>query len=56
VLGRVEIIPLRIRVDPPIVHRVVGREVRELHTRLEVREAMQSRTFVARNVSDAESE
>jgi hypothetical protein len=45
----------RILVDPPILNHVVGREMRELHTRLEVMEAMQRRTPAAEDISDAES-
>jgi hypothetical protein len=56
VLGVVEIMPPRIHIDPPIVNCVVGREVRELCTRLEAMEAIQRRKFVAGDVSDAESE
>jgi hypothetical protein len=56
VLGAIEIIPPRICVDPPIVNCVVGREVRELHLRLEAMEEMQRRTYVARDMSDVESE
>jgi hypothetical protein len=37
-------------------NRVVGREMRELHTRLEAMEAIQRITRVTENVSDAESE
>jgi hypothetical protein len=46
----------RIRVVPPIVNYAVGREVRELHARLEAMEVIKRRTSVARDVSDAESE
>jgi hypothetical protein len=56
VLGTVKIMPPRIRVDPPIVNRAVGREVREIHARLEVMEAMQRRTLVAEDIGDEESE
>jgi hypothetical protein len=56
VLGEVEIMPPRIHVDPPIVNHVVGREVRELHARLEAMEAMQRRKSAAGDISDAESE
>jgi hypothetical protein len=56
VLGTVEIMPPRIHVVPPIVNYVVGREVRELHARLEAMEVMKRRTSVTGDVSDAESE
>jgi hypothetical protein len=56
VLGTVEAMSSRIRTGPPIENRVVGREVRELRARLEAMEAMQRRTPVAEDVSDAESE
>jgi hypothetical protein len=55
VLEIVEIMSSRILVDPPIVNHVVGREMRELHTRLEVMEAMQRRTPTTGDISDAES-
>jgi hypothetical protein len=56
VLEIVEIMSSRIPVDPPIVNRVVGREMRELRARLEAMEAMQRKAPVARDVSDAKSE
>jgi hypothetical protein len=56
VLGTVEAMSLRVRTGPPIANRVVGREMRELHARLEAMEAMQRRTPVAEDVSDVESE
>jgi hypothetical protein len=57
VLGTIEIMTPRIRVDPPMENCVVGREMRELLARLEAMEEMQRRTHVAEdNVSDAKSE
>jgi hypothetical protein len=48
--------PPRIRVAPPMENRIVGREMRELHTRLEAMESMQRRTPAAKDASDAKSE
>jgi hypothetical protein len=56
VLGIVEIIMPRIRVDPLIVNCVVGREVRELRTCLEAMEVMKRIKYVTGDISDAESE
>jgi hypothetical protein len=56
VLEIVEIMPLRIRVDPPMENHVVGREMREICARLEAMEAMQRRTHVAEDVSDEKIE
>jgi hypothetical protein len=56
VLGTIEIMLPRICVDTPIVNCFVGREVRELHARLEALEAMERRTSTARDIIDAESE
>jgi len=55
VLETVEIMLLRIHVDPPIVNRSIGREMRDLHARLEAMEAMQRRTHVTGDFNDAES-
>jgi hypothetical protein len=56
VLGIVEAMSPRICTGPPITNRAVGREVREIHARLEVMEAMKRRTPAVEDVSDAESE
>ena len=56
VLEIVEIMPPRIHVDPPMENRVVGREMREIHARLEKMEAMQKRKPTIEDISDAESE
>jgi hypothetical protein len=56
VLRIVEVMPPRVRTRPPIANRAIGREMRELHARLEVMEAMQRRTPTIEDVSDAESE
>jgi hypothetical protein len=45
VLEIVEAMSTRVCIVPPIENRVVGREVRELRTRLEAMEAMQRRCW-----------
>jgi hypothetical protein len=56
VLETVGIMSPRIHVVPPIVNRVVEREMRELRARLETMKEMQRRTPVAGDLSDAKRE
>jgi hypothetical protein len=48
--------PLRSHVEPGLANRVVEREMRELHARLEAMEAAQRRALDVGDISDAESE
>jgi hypothetical protein len=48
--------PSRICTEQPMENLVVGREVREIHERLEAMEAMQRRTPITKYVSDEKRE
>jgi hypothetical protein len=53
---KVSTMPPRRRAEPPVANRVVEREMRELHARLDAMETTQRRAPDVGDVSDAESE